>query len=113
MRRVIAMSRSGKEYSKQRNNRYKSSAAGLRVDGEAQLQLFLIRLPAPFGVVNAECRVIWSGSVTEAKLETPGALGCRAASAVSEGCPPILIPTPINEERIGLLDPTQLCHDRI
>lgn len=83
----------GKEYSKQRNNRYKGPAAGLRVDGEAAVTATADSLTSTLRGGQVLVSGYLGGSVTEAKLETPGALGGRAASAVSEGCPPIL-PTP-------------------
>lgn len=57
---------------------------------EPQLQPLLIRLTSTLRGGQMLVSGYLGGSVTEAKLETPGALGCRAASAVSEGCPPIL-----------------------
>ena len=75
------------------NNRYKGPAAGLRVDGEATLTATADSLPNTLWSGQVLVLDYLGGSVTKAKLDTLGALGCGAPSAVSEGCPPIL-PTP-------------------
>lgn len=71
-----------------------------------QLQPLLIRLPAPFGVGKCWCRVIWVVQSQKPNSKHPGLwdAGLRLLSQRA-ALPSYPIPTPINEERIGLLRP--------